>query len=109
MGTPSSATSTMLLPADEFCDALRAMYARNVDKGSVWLTFKRSQVQRKGTKVVDRATVCLVRASDGKRKLSTHIAPDAVVEFRARLDAVVRESHVALADSTKKSAHHAAE
>ncbi|GJN01717.1 hypothetical protein PR202_ga19000 [Eleusine coracana subsp. coracana] len=70
------------LQPDRFLSELTSMYEKSTEKGSVWVTMKRSslknkaqlqKMEKKGKEVEYR---CLVRASDGKKSISTSVLYD---------------------------------
>lgn len=79
------------------------MYERNKDSGSVWVTVKRSTLKSRRSKTESAAEPkCLVRANDGKRHVSTTVAPSQfmkfqqsmMVIFKAHMDALKRKEKV---------------
>lgn len=73
----------MILDHDGFLTELTKLYRSNTDAGSVWVTSKRCAVavdaagQRsmpKRSSIKDPESMCLVRATDGKRKISTLVS-----------------------------------
>ncbi|ONM13719.1 Signal recognition particle 14 kDa protein [Zea mays] len=69
----------VVLQPDRFLSELTSMYERSTEKGSVWVTMKRStlkgkaqlrKMENKGQEVEHR---CLVRASNGKKNISTSL------------------------------------
>ncbi|XP_057546469.1 signal recognition particle 14 kDa protein-like isoform X2 [Amaranthus tricolor] len=77
-GSSSSSVKAPLNP-DSFLTELTAMFERSTEKGSVWVTLKRSsmksKVQRNKMKTagVDIDYRCLIRATDGKKTISTTV------------------------------------
>ncbi|THU48672.1 hypothetical protein C4D60_Mb06t01460 [Musa balbisiana] len=69
----------VLLQPDPFLNELTSMFERSTEKGSVWVTLKRSSMKCKATrKKMETAgeTIeyrCLVRATDGKKTISTSV------------------------------------
>uniref|UniRef100_A0ACD5UFR5 Uncharacterized protein n=1 Tax=Avena sativa TaxID=4498 RepID=A0ACD5UFR5_AVESA len=81
----------VLLQADPFLSELTNMYERSTEKGSVWVTMKRSSMKcqarlkkmaNKGEEVEYR---CLVRATDGKKNISTATLLQVLAVFIARV------------------------
>ncbi|XP_020517839.1 signal recognition particle 14 kDa protein isoform X3 [Amborella trichopoda] len=76
----STVSIVVLLQPDPFLNELTNMYERNREKGSVWVTLKRSSLKSKRKRKVEYATDvvdfrCLVRATDGKKTISTSKPP----------------------------------
>lgn len=69
----------VLLDADPFLNELTKLYEGTRESGTVWVTLKRSSLQSKGKRksnidgslVAESQFRCLVRATDGKKKIST--------------------------------------
>lgn len=89
---------------DRFLTEVKKMYERSKEKGSVWLTFKRSDVPSKPCKgkrpLGDPSSYkCLVRATDGKKKtVSTSVAGAQQTKFQESLMLIIK----AHADALKK-------
>eukprot|EP01018_Ginkgo_biloba_P015478 Gb_20640 [translate_table: standard] len=97
----------VLLDSDPFLTELTKMYERNRDKGSVWVTLKRSDLQRKKKRKLDGEAGdrqgsadyrCLVRATDGKKVISTTLSAKDHQRFQAAY-ATVLKAHM---DALKK-------
>ena len=90
----------VLLEPDPFLNELNKLFERNKAKGSVFVTMKRSSLKpRKGKAQVSEADHrCLIRATDGKRKISTHLSAVQHVKFQASYALILR-AHM---DSLKK-------
>ncbi|KAM0826608.1 hypothetical protein ACQ4PT_068766 [Festuca glaucescens] len=89
----------VLMQSDPFLSELTNMYERSTEKGSVWVTMKRSSMKcearlkkmaNKGEEVEYR---CLVRATDGKRNISTALSAKYYLKFQASY-ALVLKSHM---------------
>eukprot|EP00916_Digyalum_oweni_P023344 GHVL01038762.1.p1 GENE.GHVL01038762.1~~GHVL01038762.1.p1 ORF type:complete len:104 (+),score=30.13 GHVL01038762.1:60-371(+) len=87
-----------LLEENDFLEALGNMYEENQNSGSVWITFKRFLGPRQRKKNVKKRTfddstlpVCLVRASDGKNKISVMIPFEKASTFASSLNSVCVE------------------
>ncbi|KAK1271962.1 Signal recognition particle 14 kDa protein [Acorus gramineus] len=69
----------VLLQPDPFLNELTKMFEQNKEKGSVWVTFKRSTLKCKAVRQRMQTVGelleyrCLVRATDGKKKISTAV------------------------------------
>lgn len=89
-----------LLEPDPFLSELHKMYDRNKKSGTVWITMKRSNLKpRKGKKPTSAEYVCLVRANDGKRHVSTTVtqaqygkfSQSMVVIMKAQMDTLKKK------------------
>ncbi|XP_010268223.1 PREDICTED: signal recognition particle 14 kDa protein isoform X1 [Nelumbo nucifera] len=71
------AFAMVLLQPDPFLNELTSMYERTTERGSVWVTLKRSSMKSKAkrNKMTSAGETieyrCLVRATDGKKTIST--------------------------------------
>lgn len=90
----------VLLEPDPFLNELNKLFERTKGKGTVFITMKRSSLKpRKGKKKVAEADHrCLVRATDGKRKISAHLNGEQAAKFQASYALILR-AHM---DSLKK-------
>ncbi|CAA7404540.1 unnamed protein product [Spirodela intermedia] len=94
----------VLLQPDPFLNELTSMYERNKEKGSVWVTLKRSplasKVKMNKMKAAGEAIEyrCLVRATDGKRNISTSLSAKDHQRFQASY-ATLLKAHM---DALKK-------
>ncbi|GMN41059.1 hypothetical protein TIFTF001_010292 [Ficus carica] len=67
----------VLLQPDPFLNELTSMFERSTEKGSVWVTLKRSSLKSKvqrNKQTTDGEAIdyrCLIRATDGKKTIST--------------------------------------
>jgi signal recognition particle subunit SRP14 len=105
--------------ADTFLNELHKLFERKKKSGSIWITMKRSnqkpvrkegagsskkkQQKKKGSTPPPAAPAeedykCLIRATDGKRKISTAVAAGEIVKFQASYALILR-AHM---DSLKK-------
>jgi signal recognition particle subunit SRP14 len=99
---------------DGFLSQLHKLYERNKASGTVWVTMKRSALRRgphaassappppgdAGGKrkrapkaqapIRDDECVCLVRATDGKRKISAEVGPGQLAKFKASYQLLLR-------------------
>jgi signal recognition particle subunit SRP14 len=117
---------------EAFSAALRALYGRTRDKGTVWLSAKRTtfatQAARRkamraaqeaglsaaavadakhtGGKDVKAEGACLVRATDGDKKISVRVGAAEYKAFQRTVAALMREQTTALKkrDRTKEKA-----
>jgi len=88
-----------LLQNDAFLTKLAELYDANRSQGSVWVTFKQhtllssGRVKRKRSETPapgDARYVCLIRATDGKKKISTHVEPTDTAAFNVKLSEQIR-------------------
>ncbi|KAH9727295.1 Signal recognition particle 14 kDa protein [Citrus sinensis] len=97
-----------LLQPDPFLNELTSMFERNRDKGSVWVTFKRSSMKSKSQKN-KMATAgepveyrCLIRATDGKQKISTTVGAKDHQRFQASYATLLKAHMAALKKRERK-------
>jgi len=90
----------VLLEADPFLNELHKMFERCKKSGSVWITMKRTSMKPRKSKKQPSADDfrCLIRASDGKKKISTSLSPSEHVKFQTSYSLLLR----AQMDSLKK-------
>jgi|TARA_B100001142_G_scaffold23339_1_gene21373 signal recognition particle subunit SRP14 len=102
----------VLLENDQFLTELTKMYERNRESGSVWVTMKRSMMKRlpkRGERpppeqvLNDPEWVRLIRASDGKKKISTTVETKAAEKFSRSLSLVQMASMDGLQELKKPS------
>ncbi len=88
-----------LLEPDPFLNELHKMYDRNKN-GSVWITMKRTNMKpRKSKKPPTNAEyVCLIRANDGKRHVSTTVSQSQYAKFSQSMIVIMK----AAMDNLKK-------
>ncbi|CAI5474695.1 unnamed protein product [Closterium sp. Yama58-4] len=110
--TPPSPAWQMLLEPDPFLNELTKLYERHKGAGTVWVTLKRSNLRKKPKGGAQKAGAddveedessaaeyrCVVRATDGKRKISTLLGPREHAKFQAAY-ALVLKAHM---DSLKR-------
>ncbi|PHJ23652.1 signal recognition particle 14 kda [Cystoisospora suis] len=88
-----------------FLAELGSLYeqSRSEGRGSVWITIKRTFPELDGVRGLRRkralqneeashAMTCLVRATNGKRKISTQVHPESMAHFSNSLMGVIRVS-----------------
>ena len=114
----------VLLENDQFLSEMTKMYERNREKGSVWTTMKsslclnRPQRRKRATEKDDEeeedkkgdddegndnpARCCLVRCTDGKRKISTRVYATKAEKFAAAFTLVQKASMDGLKEKEKK-------
>ncbi|KYQ90220.1 signal recognition particle 14 kDa subunit [Tieghemostelium lacteum] len=82
----------VLLDNDSFLNSLNKLYTTHKTKGSVWVTMKRfvesddNPKHKKGEKVEktdDEEPKCLIRATDGRKKISTIVPQKDVQLFQS--------------------------
>uniref|UniRef100_A0A0D9W9Q9 Signal recognition particle 14 kDa protein n=1 Tax=Leersia perrieri TaxID=77586 RepID=A0A0D9W9Q9_9ORYZ len=105
----------VVLQPDPFLSELTSMYERSTEKGSVWVTMKRSSMKcqarlkkmaAKGEAVELR---CLVRATDGKKNISTSLSAKEYLKFQASYATVLKAHMHALKKRERKDKKKAAE
>ncbi|XP_022853246.1 signal recognition particle 14 kDa protein-like isoform X2 [Olea europaea var. sylvestris] len=93
------------------------MFERTTDKGSVWVTLKhssdKSKVQRNKMKTYGEKIEykCLVRATDGKKTISTVVGPKDHQRFQASYATILKARMTAVTPhftslDTEVSSHH---
>ena len=116
----------VLLENDQFLSEMTKMYERNREKGSVWTTMKsslclnRPQRRKRATEKDEEeeeedkkgdddegnddnpARCCLVRCTDGKRKISTRVYATKAEKFAAAFTLVQKASMDGLKEKEKK-------
>ena len=116
----------VLLENDQFLSEMTKMYERNREKGSVWTTMKSSlclnrptRRRRKRTTTTEKdddfdddegkknnntagTRCCLVRCTDGKRKISTRVYATKAEKFAAAFTLVQKASMDGLKEKEKK-------
>mmetsp|Transcript_39801 Transcript_39801/g.55271 ORF Transcript_39801/g.55271 Transcript_39801/m.55271 type:complete len:116 (+) Transcript_39801:133-480(+) len=97
----------MFLDADKFLNALGKLYEQNKTSGTVYLTLKRSNLKPKPKRKkdgiaadddIEGESVCLIRATDGKKKISAAIGAKDHMRFQAAYSTLLK-AHM---DSLKK-------
>lgn len=95
----------VLLDADPFLNELTKLYEGTRESGTVWVTLKRSSLQRHGKRkpenqppVEESQFRCIVRATDGKKKISTLLSAKDHYRFQMAY-ATVLKAHM---DTLKK-------
>ena len=117
----------VLLENDQFLSEMTKMYERNREKGSVWTTMKSSLCLNRPTRRRRKRTTlttekdddfdddegkknnntagtrcCLVRCTDGKRKISTRVYATKAEKFAAAFTLVQKASMDGLKEKEKK-------
>jgi signal recognition particle subunit SRP14 len=108
------------LENDQFLNELNRMFERSKSKGSVSLSMKRTNMKSRRSKQMKETEadvsaeeyVCLVRASDGKKKASTAVHAKDYFKFqgsystilKAHMDGLKKKEKVKTAKPTKPKA-----
>ncbi|XP_073004433.1 signal recognition particle 14 kDa protein [Typha latifolia] len=105
----------VLLQPDPFLNELTSMYERNTEKGSVWVTLKRSCQKSKATrnKMASAGEAieyrCLVRATDGRKTISTSLSAKDHQKFQASYATILKAHMSALKKRERKDKKKSAE
>ncbi|GFY82548.1 signal recognition particle, SRP9/SRP14 subunit [Actinidia rufa] len=98
----------VLLQLDPFLNELTSMFERSTEKGSVWVTLKRSSMKSK-VKRNKMATAgeeieyrCLIRATDGKKTISTSVGQKDHQRFQASYATILKARMTALKKRERK-------
>jgi signal recognition particle subunit SRP14 len=94
----------VLLQPDPFLNELHKMYERQKTSGTIYVTIKRSSLKprRSKTPVPPEAYQCLVRASDGKKHVSTVVPASQHVKFASSMNVIMKAHMEALKQSRKE-------
>ena len=100
----------VLLDNDQFLTEMTKLYQRNRLKGSVWTTMKSSLClnrPKRNAPVLSKEEekekrCCLVRCSDGKRKISTRVFSQKAEKFAREFTLVQKASMDGLKETEKK-------
>lgn len=96
------------LQLDPFLNELTSMFERNTEQGSVWVTLKRSSDKSKAqlNKLTAKGEAieykCLVRASDGKKNISTLVGAKDHQRFQASYATILKARMTALKKRERK-------
>ncbi|GAB4854788.1 RNA-binding signal recognition particle subunit srp14 [Ancistrocladus abbreviatus] len=96
------------LHPDSFLNELTAMFERSTAKGSVWVTLKRSslksKVQRNKMKTAGEPIEfrCLIRATDGKKTISTSVGAKDHQRFQASYATILKAHMTSLKKRERK-------
>ncbi|KAL9342523.1 hypothetical protein Peur_028407 [Populus x canadensis] len=105
----------VLLQLDPFLNELTTLYQNSTDKGSIWVTLKRSSMKSKvqrnkmttsGEPIEYR---CLIRATDGKKTISTSVGARDHQRFQASYATILKAHMTALKKRERKDKKKAAE
>ncbi|DBA65899.1 hypothetical protein WJX79_001045 [Trebouxia sp. C0005] len=80
------------LEPDPFLNEFGKLFERNKKSGSLSVTMKRTNMKPRNTRHPDTAAEyrCLVRASDGKKKITTEISPKEQGRFQMSYATILR-------------------
>ncbi|KAF4358413.1 hypothetical protein CsatB_009046 [Cannabis sativa] len=98
----------VLLLLDPFLNELTSMFERSTDIGSVWVTLKRSplksHVQKNKMKSSGEILEfrCLIRATDGKKTISTSVGAKDHMRFQASYATILKAHMTALKKRERK-------
>ncbi|XVF84316.1 hypothetical protein PTKIN_Ptkin17bG0027000 [Pterospermum kingtungense] len=104
----------VLLQPDPFLNELKSMFEHSTEKGSVWVTLKRSslksKVQRNKMKTAGQTIEyrCLIRATDGKKTISTSVGVKDHQRFQASYATILKAHMTALKKRERKDRKKAA-
>ncbi|KAI4321196.1 hypothetical protein MLD38_034608 [Melastoma candidum] len=105
----------VLLQPDPFLNELTSMFEKSTEKGSVWVTLKRSslksKVQRNKMKTTGQSIEyrCLVRATDGKKTISTSVGMKDHQRFQSSYATILKAHMTTLKKRERKDKKKAAE
>ncbi|EOA28012.1 hypothetical protein CARUB_v10024189mg [Capsella rubella] len=98
----------VLLQLDPFLNELTSMFEKSKEKGSVWVTLKRSslksKVQKRKLSSVGESIEyrCLIRATDGKKTVSTSVGAKDHQRFQASYATILKAHMTALKKRERK-------
>ncbi|CAH9083713.1 unnamed protein product [Cuscuta epithymum] len=102
------------LQPDPFLNELTSMFERTMETGSVWVTLKhssdkskaqRNKLKTSGEKIEYK---CLIRATDGKKNISTMVGPKDHQRFQASYAILLKARMTALKKRERKDRKKAA-
>lgn len=94
----------MYCEADTFLNELHKLFERKKKGGSIWITMKRSNQKplrskkQQGKEAAAEEYKCLIRATDGKKKISTTVSAAEYLKFQSSY-ALIMRAHI---DGLKK-------
>ncbi|KAL0372575.1 UNVERIFIED_CONTAM: Signal recognition particle protein [Sesamum calycinum] len=103
------------LQPDPFLNELTNMFERTTEKGSVWVTLKhssdKSKVQRNKMKTAGEKVEyrCLIRATDGKKTISTMVGAKDHQRFQSSYATILKARMTALKKRERKDKRKAAD
>ncbi|KAK4798394.1 hypothetical protein SAY86_030720 [Trapa natans] len=100
----------VLLQLDTFLNELTSMFEKSTEKGSIWVTLKqdvaslKSKAQRNKMRTVGSSIKyrCLVRATDGKKTISTSVGTKDHQRFQASYATILKAHMTALKKRERK-------
>lgn len=95
----------VLLEPDSFLNELHRMYERCKNTGTIFVTMKRSNLKPRKSKKTPPPTaeyVCLIRASDGKKHVSTTVTADKHAKFASSINVIMKAHMEALKKKEKE-------
>ncbi|KAL4446371.1 hypothetical protein ABPG77_003178 [Micractinium sp. CCAP 211/92] len=97
----------VLLDNGGFLTQLHRLYEERKQDGSVWVTMKRTNLKpRKGKNDYSSFEYhCLVRATDGRRKLSTVVKGADLAKFQESFTTIMRAHMDSLKKRDRKAGH----
>ncbi|KAL6527149.1 RNA-binding signal recognition particle subunit srp14 [Orobanche gracilis] len=103
------------LQPDPFLNELTNMFERTTEKGSVWVTLKhssdKSKVERNKMKTAGEKIEfkCLVRATDGKKNITTMVGPKDHQRFQSSYATILKAQMTSLKKRERKDKRKAAD
>ncbi|OAY51835.1 signal recognition particle 14 kDa protein [Manihot esculenta] len=104
----------VLLQPDPFLNELTSMFEHSTEKGTVWVTLKRSslksKVQRNKMATAGQPLEyrCLIRATNGKKTISTSVGPKEHQRFQASYATILKAHMTSLKKRERKDKKKAA-
>ncbi|KAA8527255.1 hypothetical protein F0562_034648 [Nyssa sinensis] len=105
----------VVLQPDPFLNELTSMFEHSTENGSVWVTLKRSSMKSKvkRNKMKSAGEVieyrCLIRATDGKKTISTSVGAKDHQRFQASYATILKAHMTALKKRERKDKRKSAE
>ncbi|XP_073047744.1 signal recognition particle 14 kDa protein [Primulina eburnea] len=109
------ASSQARLQPDPFLNELTSMFERTEEKGSVWVTMKYSSGKSKvirnkiNTAGENLEYKCLIRATNGKKTISTMVGPKDHLRFQSSYATILKARMTALKKRERKEKRKAAD
>ncbi|OIT02358.1 PREDICTED: signal recognition particle 14 kDa protein [Nicotiana attenuata] len=103
------------LQPDPFLNELTSMFERTTERGSVWVTLKHSSDKSKAQRNKMKTTgeniefKCLIRATDGKKNISTMVGAKDHQRFQASYAILLKARLTALKKRERKDKRKAAD
>lgn len=97
----------VLLQPDPFLNELHKMFERTKGKGTIFVTMKRSNMKPRKSKLKGpppppEAYMCLIRASDGKKHVSTTVPASQHAKFASSINVIMKAHMEALKEKKKE-------